>query len=73
MKRSIINTASAACLVVSLFLVGMGTVAAQELNTLSKKEKKQGWKLLFDGQGLAYVSERQGRSILDRKRGGASL
>jgi hypothetical protein len=48
----------AACLVVSIALV---TVSAQTAPTLTDKEKKQGWKLLFDGTSLAgwrsYKSE----------------
>jgi hypothetical protein len=37
-------------IIFTAFLLAAATVIAQEPNTLSKKEKRQGWKLLFDGK-----------------------
>ena len=45
MKRSFLISIS---LVISMFL--MSSVSAQSLNKLSKKEKKAGWVLMFNGQ-----------------------
>ena len=37
-------------LIFSTLVLLAGAVIAQEPNTLTKKEKKEGWKLLFDGK-----------------------
>lgn len=46
-KASVVTT-----LTVALFLCGCNNSGKQTINTLTKKEKKEGWELLFDGKTL---------------------
>src|SRR3546814_15818646 len=66
MKRIVIRFAGflPAVLITALCVNGPETVNAQELNSLSKKEKRQGWTLLFDGSSTngwhTYLKEKAG-------------
>src|SRR3546814_18364835 len=64
MKRIVIRFAGflPAVLITALCVNGPETVNDQELNSLSKKEKRQGWTLLFDSSSTTgwntYMKEK---------------
>jgi len=47
----------------TLFFLVCNSLLAQPLNTLSAQEKKEGWKLLFNGQNLAGWHRYNGKGI----------
>lgn len=52
------------CLVIALMMVAPATFS-QELNSLSKKEKKQGWVLLFDGVSTKGWTTTKGQPVTE--------